>query len=164
VAVGAAETIADAGVGLVWLGAGAVAYRRVGPRRAGLSMLVTGAAWMVGGLVPSLVLLHRGPLAHALLAFPRGALGGTIDRLAVAAIALEGAVLAVGGSAAGTVTTGVLLAGAAGRDWLHGARLARRRRSVALGAAVAIGAVAQATLATAREKGIGITKALPVLS
>lgn len=59
---------ADALVGAVLVGVG-VAERR---RAAGTVAAVTGLAWFAGGFGDGLVLLHRGPLVHWLVAYPRG--------------------------------------------------------------------------------------------
>lgn len=91
-----AETAADVVVGLVWLVVGGLLCRPRAHRRIGMLMVATGATWLAGTMAESLVLLHRGPLAHVLLAYPGGVLAGLVEQLVVAAAYLEGAVLPIG--------------------------------------------------------------------
>jgi signal transduction histidine kinase len=64
----------DAIAGAALLAAAAVTVSRPNGLRVGVLLGLTGAAWLVGALEPSLAALHRGPLVHALLAFPDGRL------------------------------------------------------------------------------------------
>src|ERR1700754_3993014 len=65
------DVVGDLLVGAVWIAAGAALW----PRRSGLLTALVGATWLLGTLVPELVLLHRGALAHVLLAYTSGRLG-----------------------------------------------------------------------------------------
>ena len=64
------ETAADVVVGLVWLVAGGVLVSRGERRATGALIAATGLAWLAGSIVGELVLLHRGPVVHVLLAYP----------------------------------------------------------------------------------------------
>ena len=76
-------------VGLAFIGGGALALRR--STATGALMAATGFAWFLGGLAGGLVFLHRGPLVHLLLAYPRGRLDSRFDRVVVAAAYADGA-------------------------------------------------------------------------
>jgi signal transduction histidine kinase len=68
--VGMAMALGDGFVGAVFVLAAALS---AGPRRQRVLVANVGLAWALGGFVP-LAGLHRGALAHALLAFPDGRL------------------------------------------------------------------------------------------
>jgi signal transduction histidine kinase len=68
------DTAGDAIAGAALLAAAAVAVSRPNGRRVGVLLGLAGATWLVGAVEPSLAALHRGPLVHALLAFPDGRL------------------------------------------------------------------------------------------
>ncbi len=136
-----AETAADVVVGLVWLAVGGLLCRRRAHRRIGMLMVATGATWLAGTLVESLVLLHRGPLAHVLLAYPGGVLAGLVERLVVAAAYLEGAILPIGrASFAALVLAAAILAVAVWRC-LHETGAVQRSRTAPLVAATLIAPV-----------------------
>jgi signal transduction histidine kinase len=86
----------DFAVGFAFIGAGALALRR--STATGALMAATGVAWFLGGLVGGLVFLHRGPLVHLLLTYPRGRLESRLDRVVVAAAYFDGLVYALGRS------------------------------------------------------------------
>ncbi|HEX6653014.1 MAG TPA: ATP-binding protein [Thermoleophilaceae bacterium] len=73
----------DFSVGLAFLGSGAFAWRR--SSAVGALMVATGVAWFLGSLVGVLVFLHRGPLVHLLLGYPRGRLESRLQRVVVGA-------------------------------------------------------------------------------
>src|SRR5919198_2935065 len=76
---------ADASVGLAFLGLGLVAWLRRPSSRSGLLMVATGFAWFAGSLVSAALFLHRGPLVHLLIGYPRGRLRSRLEQLVVAA-------------------------------------------------------------------------------
>lgn len=55
----------------------------MGRHRAGRLLAGGGFAWFAGDLLPALLYLHRGPVFHALLAYPDGRIRG---RLATAVV------------------------------------------------------------------------------
>ncbi|MFF4274432.1 sensor histidine kinase [Streptomyces sp. NPDC001536] len=65
-------SLADAAVGAVLVGSGAVAWTGRRRSRVGLLMAVAGACWFLGSVVPGMVFLHRGPLVHLHLSYPIG--------------------------------------------------------------------------------------------
>ncbi|MFF4353047.1 sensor histidine kinase [Streptomyces sp. NPDC001530] len=67
-------SVADAAVGTVLLGSGAMAWTGRRRSRVGLLMAVAGACWFLGSAFPGLVFLHRGPLVHLHLSYPIGRL------------------------------------------------------------------------------------------
>ena len=67
-----AETAFDVGVGLVLLVLGAVSWKRRPSSRTGLLVLATGAAWLLGDVLPAATFLHRGPLVYLVLTYPSG--------------------------------------------------------------------------------------------
>ncbi|WP_329332811.1 hypothetical protein OG252_00545 [Streptomyces sp. NBC_01352] len=77
--------LADAAVGTVLLGSGAVAWTGRRRSRVGLLMAVAGVCWFLGSVVPGLVFLHRGPLVHLHLSYPTGRLHRRSTAVVVAA-------------------------------------------------------------------------------
>ena len=76
---------ADASVGLAFVGLGVVAWQRRPASRSGLLMVATGFAWFAGSFAEVALFLHRGPLVHLLLGYPRGRLRSRLERVVVAA-------------------------------------------------------------------------------
>jgi signal transduction histidine kinase len=83
---------ADATVGLAFIGLGVVAWQRRPSSRSGPLMAATGFAWFAGSLVDAALFLHRGPLLHLLVGYPRGRLRSRLERVVVAAAYIDGAV------------------------------------------------------------------------
>jgi hypothetical protein len=104
-------------------------------------MAATGFAWFLGGFASELVFLHRGPLVHLLLSYPRGRLESRLERAVVAAAYVSAAVYPLGRS---NVVTLVLLAAVLTTSAIRYARAGgpeRRARGAALAAAAGIGVV-----------------------
>jgi hypothetical protein len=87
--------ISDLATGSIIQVAGFVAWLRVPGSRIGALLVLTGIAWFAGNfahsemagvawLASQLVLLHRGPLVHALLTYPGGRASTPAERVAVA--------------------------------------------------------------------------------
>jgi signal transduction histidine kinase len=148
-----AETAADVVVGLVWLVAGGLVCQPREHRRIGLLMVATGATWLAGSLVASLVLLHRGPLANVLLAYPGGVLGGPVERVVVAAAYLEGAILPIGRAPLSALVLAAAILAVAAWRCLRETGAVRRSRTAPLGAAALIASVLAAA-AIARLGGV----------
>lgn len=142
----------DFAVGLAFICAGALALRR--SPATGALMAATGVAWFLGGLVGGLVFLHRGPLVHLLLTYPRGRLESRLDRVVVAAAYADGVVYPLGRS---NVVTLLLLAAVLAAALVRYAGAGgpeRRARGSALavtGGAVAVLAVAAVARLTDAE-------------
>jgi signal transduction histidine kinase len=138
------DVAGDTAAGAALLGAAGVATLRPKGRRVGLILALAGAAWLAGTIEPSLAALHRGPLVHALLAFPDGRLRSAVALAATTLAYASGAVPDLANTEWLTVTVAAALVAAAGE--------AQRRRRVgtprlivepiALGAALVLGAAA----------------------
>jgi hypothetical protein len=69
----------DALVGLAFVGLGLVAWQRRPSSRSGLLMVATGFAWFAGSFASAALFLHRGPLVHLLVGYPRGRLRSRLE-------------------------------------------------------------------------------------
>jgi signal transduction histidine kinase len=83
---------ADAAVGLAFIGLGVIVWEWRPSSRSGLLMAVTGFAWFAGSFVDAALFVHRGPLVHLLVGYPRGRLRSRLERVVVAAAYVDGAV------------------------------------------------------------------------
>jgi hypothetical protein len=147
-----AAAVGDFVVGFVFVVGGAVVLRR--SPATGALLAATGLAWFLGGFSSWLVFLHRGPLVHLLLSFPRARLESRFERAVVAVAYVEAFVYPLGRS---SVATLVLLAAVLVAALLRYARAGgeeRRARAAALLATAAIVA-ALAAAAVARLSGAG---------
>ena len=148
---------ADFAVGLAFIGGGAIALRR--STATGVLMAATGAAWFLGSLAPGLVFLHRGPLAHLLLSYPRGRLESRADRVVVGAAYVDGLVYPLGRSNVVTLLLLAAVLAAASVRYAKAGGPERRARGTAL--AVTIGIVAVlAAAAVGRLAEVGEDSAL----
>src|SRR5215217_8220567 len=82
----------DASVGLAFLGLGVVAWQGRPSSRSGLLMVATGFAWFAGSFAGAALFLHRGPLVHLLVGYPRGRLRSRLERMVVAAAYVDAVV------------------------------------------------------------------------
>jgi signal transduction histidine kinase len=147
-----ASAVGDFVVGLVLVVGGALVLRR--SAATGALLAATGFAWFLGGLVSWLVFLHRGPLVHLLLSFPRGRLESRFERAVVAGAYADALVYPLGRSSLATL---VLLAAVLVASLLRHARAGgeeRRGRAAALVATAGFVAVL-AVAAVARLSGAG---------
>ena len=147
----------DFAVGIALIGCGALALRR--STATGALMAATGFAWFLGGFAGGLVFLHRGPLVHLLLAYPRGRLDSRLDRVVVAAAYADGLVYAVGRSNLGTLVLLAAVLAAALLRYATAGGPERRARATALAATVGIVAVLTAA-AVSRLTDAGASGAL----
>jgi signal transduction histidine kinase len=138
------DMVGDGAAGAALLGAAGVTALRPRGRRVGLILGLAGAAWLAGTVDASLAALHRGPLAHALLAFPDGLLTSAVAVAATTTAYVTGAVPDLADSAWLTLAAGAVLVAAA--------VVSRQRRQagpsrlivepLAFGMALALGAAA----------------------
>jgi hypothetical protein len=149
------QAAGDFAVGLVFVAAGALTLGR--SRATAILMAATGFAWFAGGLAGGLVFLHRGPLVHLLLSYPRGRLESRFELAVVAGAYVAALVQPLGRS---NVVTLVLLAAvllAAGLRYARAGGAERRAREAAFAATVAVactlGAAAILRLADAAADG-----------
>lgn len=77
-------TVADGITGATLLICGVVAWQRRSVSRVGPLMILSGFGWLLGTLVPALVLVHRGPLVHLHISYPTGRLHRTLAIVTVA--------------------------------------------------------------------------------
>src|SRR3954470_8759970 len=97
-------------VGVVVLGAG-LASMRFG--RVARLMLLVGATWLVGSVLPAAVFLHRGPLVHLHLTYPTGHARRRYVTIVVGAAYVLGVVEAFVRTAGLTLALALLVAAAA---------------------------------------------------
>jgi hypothetical protein len=101
-------------------------------------LAATGAAWLLGSAFAAFVFLHRGPLVHLLLTYPRARIVGRARRSVVAAAYLTGAVEPLGASSLLTVVLCGAVVGTAGERWSRSGGIERRTAASALAAALVV--------------------------
>lgn len=141
----------DLMVGWTVIGAGLFAVHRLPASRIGWLTVATGVLWFAGNFAPAghpvvawlgeqALFLHRGPLVHAVLAFPHGHLRSRLDRATV--VASYVAMLApIARLQVPVIAVGLLVIGAAWAGWRSSAGPERRARLRVLPASIALGAV-----------------------
>jgi hypothetical protein len=135
----AVSAAADFAVGMAFVIAAALVARRC--TSVPWLFAATGFSWFAGGLDGGLVFLHRGPLVHLLLSYPRGRLESRLARALVVLAYVDGAIYAIGRS---HVITLVLLVAVVVASLLRRARAygsERQARAAALGALLALAVV-----------------------
>jgi hypothetical protein len=136
-------------VGVTWIGVALVLWPRQRTRAAAILPGAFGATWLLGDLDPALLFLHRGPLAHLLLAYPTGRLGSLPARVAVAAAYLSGIAAGQGDAQEWTLAFAAGLVAAVSIRSFRATGIVRRSRLAPLlvasgvGALLAVGAGAQ---------------------
>jgi signal transduction histidine kinase len=156
---------ADLATGLVLIACGLVAWERRPESWTGPLLTVSGFAWFLGtfsnsgwpgyaGFGSAFVTLHRGPLVHALLAYPSGRLRRWAEAGAVGLAYVLAAVADAGGTPAAASFLACLVLAAAGYRFAESAGPDRHARLVALAASAAFAAVLVAG-AAARLTGAG---------
>jgi signal transduction histidine kinase len=129
---------ADATVGLAFIGLGVVAWQRRPSSRSGLLMAATGFAWFAGSLVDAALFLHRGPLIHLLVGYPRGRLRSRLERVVVAAAYLDGAVYPLAQQDTVTIALALVVMTTVLVGYRRAGGAERRARAAALVAAAAV--------------------------
>lgn len=154
-AVGAVDlrlAAADLATGLVLAAGGLIAWTHRPHNRAGLLLTATSAAWFLGTFADSglsgyadfgslFVTLHRGPLFHAVLAYPDGRLRGRFDQAVAGACYATAAVASVGDDSTVTIAIALLIFAAVVRRFAQASARRRLALRAALGATAALGAV-----------------------
>jgi signal transduction histidine kinase len=138
------EPVAMAGdllVGITWMAVALVLWSRRAARRNAVLSAAFSASWLLGSIDPAFVFLHRGPLAHLLLAYPTGRLDSGLARAAVAAAYVDGILAGPGVGPGWTLAFGAGLVTAASLRLLTATGTVRRSRLVPLVVAVAVGVV-----------------------
>jgi hypothetical protein len=108
---------ADATVGLAFIGLGVAAWRQRPSSRSGLLMTATGVAWFAGSFVGAALFLHRGPLVHLLVGYPRGRLRSRLERAVVVAAYVDGAIYPLARQDVATVVLAVAVLATALIGW-----------------------------------------------
>src|SRR4051794_29313250 len=147
-----ASAAGDFAVGMTFIVSAALVTRRSGA--VAWLFAATGFTWFAGGFAGALVFLHRGPLVHLLLSYPRARLESWLTRAVVVLAYVDGAVYAIGRSHVITLVllAAVLLAALFRYAGAYGP--ARRPRAAALATCVALAAVLGAA-EVARISGAG---------
>ena len=163
---------ADLVVGAVLIVCGWVCWSRRPESRVGPLIAASGFAWFLGTFATStlasaadfgalFVTLHRGPLMHALIAYPTGRCSDRLERLVVAAAYASAVVPDVGESPWVMLGLAALLVGTATRAYVRARGSRRRARRAAWVAALAFAAVLGAAgAASLAEVGAGTDRAL----
>ena len=142
---------ADLATGLVLAVSGLIAWTHRPDNRIGPLLTATSAAWFLGTFADSglsgyadfgslFVTLHRGPLFHAVLAYPDGRLRGRFDQTVAAACYATAAVASVGGDSV-TIAIALLVFAAVVRRFAQASARRRLALRAALGATAALAAV-----------------------
>lgn len=130
--------MADLGTGAILLACGVVVVWRPPTRPMGLLLAATGAAWLAGSAVDALVFLHRGPLVHLLLAYPRAEIRGGARRAVVVGAYVTGAVEPLGASDVVSAVLCAAVLGAAGARWVRAGGVERRAAASAFAASALV--------------------------
>jgi signal transduction histidine kinase len=144
--------VPDLLAGWALIGCGLAGWSRRPQSRAGALLAAAGFAWFapnfaatgvtaLGWLSAHALYLHRGPLVHLVLTYPRGRLVRRLDVTAVAVGYAAAAVTPVWGSETATVVLAALLVAVAVRGYACAAGRERRMRLAALQATAVVAAV-----------------------
>ena len=128
-------------MGLAFIGLGVVAWQQRPSSRSGLLMTATGVAWFAGSFVGAALFLHRGPLVHLLVGYPRGRLRSRLERVVVAAAYVDGAIYPLARQDVATIALVVAVLVTALVGWRRAGGAERRARAAALAAASAVAVV-----------------------
>ncbi|HEV8167331.1 MAG TPA: hypothetical protein VGR74_23285, partial [Actinomycetota bacterium] len=101
-------------------------------------MVATGFAWFAGGFAGAALFLHRGPLVHLLVGYPRGRLRSRLERMVVAAAYVDAVVYPLARQDLATIALALLLVVTALVRFLGAGGPERRARAAALVAASAV--------------------------
>ncbi len=134
-------TIADGAVGATLLICGVLAWRLRSARRVAALMLLAGATWLLGTLVPAMLLLHRGPLVHLHISYPTGRLRRPLAAMTVVVAYVTAIVEPWARNDWLTLAVAVLIAVAAVDVFVRTSGPARKAGRPALAAALAFAGV-----------------------
>jgi signal transduction histidine kinase len=148
------EAAADLAVGLTLLAAGFAMWARRRSSGSGPLIALAGAAWLAGDVWSTLVYAHRGPLVHALLAYPIGRTRSPLILAVIAIAYVDGLVPELARAPWPTVALTAAVVGVAAWRRASTGGLERRARTAPLVGAAAIGG-ALALAAIGRLAGIG---------
>ena len=137
------QWLPDLLAGWTLIACGLIAWSRRAASRSGALMAAAGFAWFLPNfattditaldwLSEQALYLHRGPLVHLVLTYPRGRTASATDRAAVVGGYVAAVFPAVWGSEAVAVVLSVAMGAVAGRGYIRAIGRARRRRLAAL--------------------------------
>jgi len=137
------QWLPDLLAGWTLIACGLIAWSRRAASRSGALMAAAGFAWFLPNfattditeldwLSEQALYLHRGPLVHLVLTYPRGRTASATDRAAVLGGYVAAVFPAVWGSEAVAVVLSVAMGAVAGRGYIRAVGRARRRRLAAL--------------------------------
>jgi signal transduction histidine kinase len=143
---------ADFVVGIVLVGCGLLAWDRHSESWVGPLLAAAGFSWFLGtfgesgwpgfaGFGSLFVTLHRGPLVHALLAYPSGRVRRRTERGAIMGVYALSAVAVAAGTAAGTLGTASVVLAVAALRYVRSGGPERQARGVGAAAATAFSTV-----------------------
>jgi signal transduction histidine kinase len=157
------DAAADLAVAAAWFAAAAAIW----PHDGAVVLAAVGVTWLLGSLEGDLALVHRGALAHAVLAYPALRLGSWWTRGLVAAAYVTGAVAAPGDAWWTLGFCGVLAAAAVARVASASGAVRQSRvvgAAFAAGVAAVLGAGAVARLRGDEADILGAYEALLVVA
>jgi hypothetical protein len=128
-------------VGVVWIGVAVSLWPQERTRGAAAISAGFAATWLAGSIEPALVVLHRGPLMHLVLAYPTGRLNSGIARLVVAAAYVQGTLGAELDGPGWTLAFATVLVAAASLRALVATGAVRRSRLVPVAVSAGTGTV-----------------------
>jgi signal transduction histidine kinase len=134
------DWLPDLAVGLTLIACGSLAWQSRA-RGAGALLAATGVTWFAGNFATELLYLHRGPLAHLLIAYPILRQSSRLAVVALAAGYAAAVVPPVWQSDVATIVLATTLVAVVARGHAVATGRARRERLAALQAAVALSAV-----------------------
>ena len=152
------DWLPDLAVGWTLIACGLVAWSHRPTSRSGALMAATGFAWFaanftttglaaVDWLSEQALYLHRGPLLHLVLTYPRGRPAGRLDRAAVAIAYVAAVIPAIWGSETATFVLAGSILGVAGYGYAGAVGRERRMRLAAFQATAFLAAVLAGTAA-----------------
>jgi signal transduction histidine kinase len=137
------DWVPDLAVGWTLIAGGLVGWSRRPESRTGVLMAATGFAWFAPNFATTglgaldwlgdqALYLHRGPLVHVVVAYPRGRTSGGVDRAAVAVGYVAAVVTPIWRSELASVVLAGLIVAAAGVGYLRAVGRQRRARLASL--------------------------------
>jgi hypothetical protein len=144
-----AAATADLAVGWTLIACGLIGWSRRPQSRVGPLIALTGFAWFFGTLSSSrigvvaalgaaLLVLHRGPLCHAIIGYPRGRSLGRLGMIVVVAAYVWAAAVPLASSDVATVVVTFAILAVTVRGYALAAGPGRRARVTAVAAAVVL--------------------------
>jgi signal transduction histidine kinase len=158
---GMPQALGDLVAGLALMIGGAAMWRRAAGSRSARLMTLTGVSWFAGDAWGALLYVHRGPLVHLVLTYPRGRTRSPVVLLVIAAAYVDGFVPAVARSPWATLALAAsVVAMAVWRRLSVGVEL-RARTAAAVGAVAVGGTLGLAAIG--RLSGLHLDGAAPWL-